>query len=100
LNINLSLQDSYDEQAGVVAKGNSSQFYNLVASYMYSKIPKNINISGGFNATYNTIGKNNSITAGPTLMLNKAFFNKKLRANISGAYNVSVQQSSQKQNEC
>jgi hypothetical protein len=97
LNINLSLQDSYDQQAGVVAKGNSSQFYNLVANYMYSKIPKNMNISGGFNATYNTIGKANSITAGPTLMVNKMFFNKKVRANVTGAYNVSIQQTSQKQ---
>jgi hypothetical protein len=96
-NINLNLQDSYDEQAGVVSKGNASQFYNLAANYTYTKVPSSTNISVGFNATYNTIAKNNSTTAGPTLMLSKMFFNKKLRANLTGAYNLSLQKEGNKQ---
>jgi hypothetical protein len=81
----------------VVSKGNASQFYNLAANYTYTKVPSSTNISVGFNATYNTIAKNNSTTAGPTLMLSKMFFNKKLRANLTGAYNVSLQKEGNKQ---
>ncbi len=96
-NINLSLQDSYDEQAGIVSKGNSSQFYNLATNYTYSKIPKSTNVSVGVNATYNTIGKGKTITAGPSLMYSKLLFNKKLRTSCMGAYNINVQKSTSKQ---
>jgi hypothetical protein len=92
LNINLSFQDSYDEQGGIISKGNASQFYNLAISYSIVLIPKNLNIGYGFNGTYNTIGINNMITAGPSVMIGKLFFDKKLRTNLSVAYNVSMQQ--------
>ena len=92
LNVNLSFQDSYDEQGGIISKGNASQFYNLAMSYSSSILPKNISVAYGFNATYNTIDTNNMITAGPTMMAGKTFFDKKLRTNLSAAYNVSMQQ--------
>lgn len=97
LNVNLSFQDSYDEQGGVISKGNASQFYNLSANYTSMKIPKNFTLSAGMNATYNTIGTNNMITAGPTVMCGKLFFDKKLRTNISAAYNISMQQKAMQQ---
>jgi hypothetical protein len=92
LNVNLSFQDSYDEQGGIISKGNASQFYNLAANYTSAIIPKNFNFSAGFNATYNTIGTNNIITAGPTILAGRQFFDKKLRTNFSLSYNISMQQ--------
>ena len=92
LNMNLSFQDSYDEQGGVISKGNASQFYNLAVSYSTIRLKQNLNIAYGLNATYNTVGIMNMITAGPTIMCGKLFFDKKLRTNLSGAYNISLQQ--------
>jgi hypothetical protein len=92
LNVNLSFQDSYDEQGGVVSTGNASQFYNLAANYTSVKVAQNFNLSGGLNATYNTIGTNKMITAGPTVAAGKLFFDKKLRTNVSVSYNMSMQQ--------
>jgi hypothetical protein len=91
LNVNLSFQDSYDQQGGIISKGNASQFYNLAMSYSVTRIPKNLNIAYGFNATYNTIGINKMITAGPSVMVGKLFFDKKLRTNIAASYNVTMQ---------
>jgi hypothetical protein len=92
LNVNLSFQDSYDKQGGLITKGNASQFYNIASSYSSTNIPKNTTFAYGFNATYNTIDTNKIITAGPTGTFSRAFFDKKLRANIGAAYNVSIQQ--------
>ena len=92
LNVNLSFQDSYDEQGGVVSTGNSSQFYNLVVSYSTMLVPKNLNLSYSLNATYNTIGTTAMMTAGPAVMIGTSFFDKKLRSNLAINYNVSMQQ--------
>jgi hypothetical protein len=91
LNVNFSFQDSYDEQAGIISKGNASQFYNLAMSYSSNILPKNISVAYGFNAAYNTIDTNNMVTAGPTVTAGKTFFDKKLRTNIAAAYNMSMQ---------
>jgi hypothetical protein len=92
LNVNLSFQDSHDEQGGIVSTGNSSQFYNLVLSYSTMLVPKNLNFSYSLNATYNTIGVTNMITAGPSIMIGTSFFDKKLRSNLAMNYNLSMQQ--------
>ena len=92
LNVNLSFQDSFDEQGGVVSTGNSSQFYNVVVSYSTMLVPKNLNLSYSLNATYNTIGATAMITAGPAVMIGTTFFDKKLRSNVALNYNMSMQQ--------
>lgn len=92
LNINLSFQDSYDEQGGIISKGNASQFYNLALSYTSNRLASGASMAYGFNATYNTIDTNQLITAGPTLMYGQPLFGKKLKANFAATYNVSLQQ--------
>lgn len=92
LNMVLSFQDSYDEQAGIISKGAASQFYNLAATYSSNLLTKNLATAFGFNATYNTVDTNKLVTAGPTAMTGKAFFDKRLRMTVSGAYNLSMQQ--------
>jgi hypothetical protein len=93
LNVNISFQDSYDMQDGVIAKGNASQFYNFAGSYNRSNLPKAMNLTGAFNLTYNTIGTNELITLGPTLAASKMFGNKKLRTGASISYNQTLSQS-------
>ncbi|HEX7904177.1 MAG TPA: hypothetical protein VF487_09880 [Chitinophagaceae bacterium] len=97
LNMNFSFQDSYDEQGGIISKGNASQFYNLAVSYSSIRIPQSLNIAYGFNATYNTIGIVNMVTAGPMINCGKGFFDKQLKTSISAAYNISLQQGVQQQ---
>jgi hypothetical protein len=92
LNATVTFQDSYDEQGGVIAKGNASQMYNLAINYTSVKVPVQSNFAYGLNMTYNTIGTNNTITAGPTFSYGKAFFDKKVRTNFAAAYNMSMLQ--------
>jgi hypothetical protein len=89
LNFNVSFQDAADKQGGVVRLGNASQFYNTTAAYSLLFIPQSISITTAFNASYNTIGKNNFITLGPTLAVNTKLFNKKLVTGFSTSFNSS-----------
>jgi hypothetical protein len=89
LNINLSLQDAFDEQGGRVSTGNSSQFFNLAGSYSMINTKKGKSVNLGLNGTYNTIGINNSITFGPTLAYSKQLFSKKVMLSTSVSYNQS-----------
>jgi hypothetical protein len=89
LNINIGFQDAFDEQGGIISKGNASQFYNFAGSYSRTNVKKAMNVVGAFNLTYNTIGKNEILTWGPTLMANKQFFSNTVRTGASVSYNVS-----------
>jgi hypothetical protein len=95
LNMNLSFQDASDEQGGTVAKGNSSQFYNMAASYGMQWLQKGMNLTGAYNVSYNTIARNNFITMGPTVSFMAKLFNKKLSTGLSASYNFSKQESIQ-----
>jgi hypothetical protein len=97
INCMANVQDSYDEQAKVVSKGNASTFYNLALNYTSTKLPKAISLSAGFNLTYNTIGKTNTITAGPTMMYSRQLFTKRVRVNLTGAFNTTMQSNLPKQ---
>jgi hypothetical protein len=92
LNINISFQDAFDEQGGKVGKGNSSQFYNLSAGYSSTNTPKASTLTAVVNLTYNTIGTDKSLTAGPTIGINRQLFGKKVRAGGSLSYNLTQAQ--------
>ena len=87
LNINMSVQDSYDMQGGIITKGNASRFYNFAGGYNVSNNPKAMNISSAFNLTYNKTGGTNSIIFGPTVSINKKLLNKKVNTGLSVSYN-------------
>jgi hypothetical protein len=89
LNLNFSFQDAFDEQGGIVSKGNASQFYNFAGSYSRTNVKKGMNIAGAFNLTYNTIGKNEILTLGPTVMASKQLFSNKVKTSGSVSYNIS-----------
>lgn len=88
LNVNLSFQDSYDMQGGIITEASASQFYNFAGSYNFNNIKKAMSITGAMNVTYNTIGKNEMITLGPTVSVSNQFWNKQIRTNGSVSYNT------------
>lgn len=90
LNVNLSFFDAVDKQGGLVKSGNASQFYNLMAAYNLLFVPEGISITTALNASYNTVGKDDFVTAGPTLAANARLFKKQVTAGFSSSYNVST----------
>lgn len=89
LNLNMSFQDATDQQGGIIANGNASQFYNLAAAYNVVLIKQGIGITLAYNTSYNTIGKNDFLTMGPTLSVNAKLFQKTLNTSLSTSYNLS-----------
>ncbi len=91
LNCVMSIQDTYDEQGGIVSKGNASTFYNLALNYTNTKNVNGRSLSLGLNATYNTIGTTETITAGPTMMYARQLFKKSVRISLTASGNTSIQ---------
>ncbi len=89
LAINYALNDVANEQDGNVRIGDVSSFHNVSCAHTIN-FPKNdVSISTAINATYNTIGREESTTWGPTLSIGKHFFNKTLISRMGGSYNQS-----------
>ncbi|MDY0779357.1 hypothetical protein [Tenacibaculum sp. IB213877] len=95
LNANYSLATVANEENGVVRLGNGSTFHNVNASYTIGLPDKKINITSAINGTYNTIGRDESHTWGPTLAVNKKFFKDKLNTTFSTSYNKSKSETSE-----
>ena len=89
LNINYNLSDVANEQGGIVRVGDASTFHNLNVSHSINFKESAINLTSGINATYNTIGREDATTWGPTVGVAKSFFEKTLNARISSSYNQS-----------
>ncbi|MGG8495184.1 hypothetical protein ACQY1Q_02100 [Tenacibaculum sp. TC6] len=94
LNTNYSLATVANEENGIVRIGNGSTFHNFNASYSIGLPNKKLNITSALNTTYNTIGREDAFTWGPTLAVNKRFFKDQLNTTISGSYNQSKNQTS------
>lgn len=97
LNFNVSYMTSADKQGGNVQQS-GGQFYNLNASYSLGLIPKNISFNASINANKNSVGEIHTSTFGPTLGVNKAFFDKKLRSAFSASLNRSYANGSMNSN--
>jgi len=87
--VNYALNDVANEQDGNVRIGDVSSFHNLSCAHSINFTENNFSISTAINATYNTVGREESTTWGPTLSVAKRFFNKALNASLSGSYNQS-----------
>lgn len=88
LNINVSYMTSADKQGGKIQQS-GGQFYNLNASYNLSLVPKNVSFTASINANKNNVGPIQTSMFGPTLGVNKSFFDKKLRSSFSASLNRS-----------
>jgi len=90
INLNLNVQDAADIQNDVLWKGNGSRFYNSSTAYTLLLIKQQMSITGAFNLSYNTIGRDDFLTLGPTLGLNTRLFDKKMTAGFNSSYNSST----------
>lgn len=86
VNVNLNYLDAADRQGGIVRFGNASQFFNLATSYTILFVPQSLSITAAYNASYNTIGKNEYLTLGPTVAVNSKLF-KQISTSLSASYN-------------
>lgn len=87
LNTNYSLATAANAENGIVRIGNGSTFHNINTSYTLGLPLRKMNITSALNTTYNTIGRDESYTWGPTLAVNKKFLKDKLNATFSTSYN-------------
>ncbi len=90
LGINFSYQTTKDEQGTAAETNTKTDFYNLGTNYTIAYPEMALTINGAVNATYNTIQGNEALTYGPTVSVNKQFFDKKLRTGFSASYNESL----------
>ncbi len=85
LNVNLSYQEASEIQADV-EENSGSKFYNLSSSYSHGLVPINLTWVLAFNASLTNTSETTSSTFGPTLSVNKLFFDKVLRTTFSSSY--------------
>ncbi len=89
MTLNYTLNDVANEQGGIVRLGDASTFHNLNIGHTIDFSESNLNISTAVNGTYNTIGREEATTWGPTVSVGKRFFEKTLNTRLSAGYNTS-----------
>ncbi|MDX1627463.1 MAG: hypothetical protein R3345_02120 [Fulvivirga sp.] len=88
LNINVSFQDASDQQGGI-EQSSGTQFYMMNAAYSLSLIPRNLTLTGLFNYNKNKSQNINTSTLGPTVVVSKSLFERKMRISLSSSWNES-----------
>ncbi len=89
LTMNYALNDVSNEQGGVVRLGDASTFHNMNLGHTIDFSERSLNISTSINGTYNTIGREEATTWGPTVSVGKRYFKKTLNTRLSAGYNSS-----------
>lgn len=85
LSANVSIMKAADEQGGV-EQNSGSVFYNINTAYSLNLVPKNLTISASMNVSQNEGLAMRSTTVGPTVVVSKSLFDKKLR--VTGSYSL------------
>lgn len=88
LNVNLTYQQSSDEQASV-EQPTGSRFYNFNSAYTIAFGEKGLTLNIAANANISRTQQANNTIYGPTVSARKSFFEKKLNATASVSYNNS-----------
>jgi hypothetical protein len=86
INVNLTVQDASDKQAGV-EQNSGMRFYNFNTAYAMNIVPSNMIVSFSFNATINDGSGIDTKTYGPVASVSKSLFERKLRTTVSSSYN-------------
>ncbi|MEW7291734.1 hypothetical protein [Aquimarina sp. 2304DJ70-9] len=89
LTLNYALNDVANEQGGIVRLGDASTFHNMNLGHTIDFSERNLSISTSVNGTYNTIGREEATTWGPTVSVGKRYFEKTLSTRLSTGYNTS-----------
>lgn len=90
LNINYSLSDMVNRENGIVRRGGLSRFHNLSVNYAMGFPQKNLNVSTAVNYSNNYAARMTSTIWGPSLAVNKSYFENKLTASAGLSYNTST----------
>jgi hypothetical protein len=90
LTANYALNDVSNEQGGIVRLGDASTFHNMNIGHTIDFSERNLSINTAINGTYNTIGREEATTWGPTISIGKRYFEKTLNVRLSSGYNNSV----------
>ncbi|RZS98982.1 hypothetical protein [Aquimarina brevivitae] len=90
IGFNLTYQTTKDEQGTAEATNNTTNFYNTAANYALTFPERSLSLNAAVNAAFNKVEENDALTYGPTVGVNKQFFDKKLRTGISASYNESL----------
>jgi len=86
---NYNLNDVANEQGGIVRLGDASTFHNISLGHTVNFTQSTISLNSSLNITYNTIGREDATTWGPSVALGKQFLKKTLGTQFSIAYNQS-----------
>ncbi|GAA0872315.1 hypothetical protein GCM10009117_14620 [Gangjinia marincola] len=99
INVNLSYQDTQDIQEEEFNQFettiNTNEFFNGATSYTLGFTDLALSVSAAYNATITSAAEVETLTMGPSLAVNKQFFEKKLRSSLSSSYNTSSQDEEQ-----
>jgi hypothetical protein len=87
--VSLSVQDAAEKQ-GQVEENSGSRFYNVNTSYSLSLLPGNLTFTVSYNLNQNSAPLVNLTTHGPSVSVNKALLERKLRLSFTSAHNSSV----------
>lgn len=88
LNLNYSLASSANEQGGVIRVGQANNFHNVNAAYTLGLPQKKLNITTSANFTYSDIGRDDAMTYGGSVNMNKKLFQEKLNTSFGVTYNI------------
>ncbi|GAA4273751.1 hypothetical protein GCM10022258_30450 [Aquimarina gracilis] len=91
---NYSLNDVFNEQGGIVRLGDASTFHNMNIGHTINFSERNLTINTSVNGTYNTIGREESTTWGPTIGIGKRYLKKTLNTRFSASYNNTTSKAS------
>ena len=91
LNLNLTYQQSKNEQEGQEAAGGDNVFYNGTVALSMGYPEHSLVITPAAHVSYNTVGiTETQWILGPTLGVAKQFLEKKLRTHVSASYNSTI----------
>lgn len=88
LAFNYNVNEVVNKQNGIARIGDVSIFHNVNTAYTLSFPKSQFSLTTAMNATLNSIGRQKTTTFGPTLSVNKGFFDQKMRAGLSFSYNA------------
>nr|WP_299172760.1 hypothetical protein [uncultured Allomuricauda sp.] len=89
LSFNYALADVSNAEGGVVRIGGVSTFHNANVAYTLGLPSRGMSITTAMNGTLNTIGRDESTTWGPTLVVNNKFFENTMNTSFGISHNRS-----------
>ncbi|SEW37927.1 hypothetical protein SAMN05428988_4750 [Chitinophaga sp. YR573] len=88
ITLNSSYQYASDRSSAVDATENLSKFFTSNLSYSYNLLPKTLSMTGSVNYYKNTASGLNTTFMGPSVNVNKQFFDKTFRTGVTATYNI------------